>query len=60
VGLREHLPIGFGRAEFPEAERSRLFHDRLALLASRMTSSSTFDALSADVLAHTRRRPVTR
>jgi len=27
VGLREHLPIGFGRAEFPEAERSRLFHD---------------------------------
>ena len=56
VSLREHLPLGFGRADYPEALKTSLYQEKLTTLWAHMVSSRPFTQLMDEVVS--RHRPV--
>lgn len=52
--LRESLPVGFARSDFPAAEKARLLGERLARVSAYLESEPPFVYFSSEVLSHNR------
>jgi hypothetical protein len=52
--LRENLPLGFARAEFPPAERARLVREKAGRLGDRLASDPPFPYFSTEVASFNR------
>jgi len=47
--LRENLPLGFARPDFPRAEGSTQYREKLARLIDRLSSEASFQSLSREL-----------
>jgi ribosomal protein L16 Arg81 hydroxylase len=52
--LRENLPLGFARPDFPRAEGSSQYREKLAGLFDRLSSEASFQSLSRELPVHHR------